>query len=121
MNFVTVGGRRSGRAAPSLRDTPQRQLTSKTGLHLSQAKRCSDEAGYLNTHEQAENRCVIDREASRIATRILHSGERITEVADILVESDGKFVQSGHRAKAALDVGGLILGCDLCKLFYALS
>jgi hypothetical protein len=30
-------------------------------------------------------------------------------------------VQSGHRAKAALDVGGLILGCDLCKLFYALS
>ena len=31
MNFATVGGRRSGRAAPSLRDTPQRQLTSKTG------------------------------------------------------------------------------------------
>ena len=31
MNFATVGARRSGRAAPSLRDTPQRQLTSKTG------------------------------------------------------------------------------------------
>jgi hypothetical protein len=31
MNFAAVAPRRSGRAAPSLRDTPQRQLTSTTG------------------------------------------------------------------------------------------
>ena len=31
MNFAAVGGHRSGRATPSLRDAPQRQLTSTTG------------------------------------------------------------------------------------------
>jgi hypothetical protein len=49
MNFAAAGGHRSGRAAPSLRDAPSgNHVNSRQTIHLSEAKRCSDEAGHLS-------------------------------------------------------------------------
>ena len=49
MMFAAVVGHRFGRATPSLRDAPQRQSMEmvRSGNHLSEPKRCSDQPGHL--------------------------------------------------------------------------
>src|SRR5206468_8781120 len=61
-DFAAVAGPHSGRAPPSLRDTPAtaQDQPNRQRLHLAEPKRCLDEAGHLLLR-RAPSRCRLSR------------------------------------------------------------